>query len=179
MQKQWITAVLMVALALGMTAPAWAGCNVQGALVGNHFGSGTAQEKVAAATLKSPAVNKFEVDVQGAGAGVVYVVMVSTNSTSVFPLGYTAAGAFMTNSLGAGEWDTTGRTDTCSIQRVAVVSAPAGVNALTGKMNGLAMNDDAPEVQAETQVEAEAQLNDVMQNEVQLEPQPAPATPNL
>ena len=79
MRKQWVTAVVMVALALALTVPAWADCKVQMVLsapgVGNTA-TGTAEKKVAAATLKSPAVNKFEVDVHAAALHP-YAVMTS------------------------------------------------------------------------------------------------------
>src|SRR6266446_470608 len=96
MRKHWVSAVVVVALALAMTVPAWAGCKVQAALTGPH-GTGTAEKKVQAASLKAAAVNKFEVDVSGAGNGVIYAVMVSTNTTSTFPIGFTTVGAFLTN----------------------------------------------------------------------------------
>jgi len=173
MRKQWVTAVVMVALALAMTVPAWAGCKVQAVLTGNHAGTGTAEKKMLAATLKSAAVNKFEVDVSGAGAGVIYAVMVSTNTTSTFPLGFSTVGAFLTDSLGAGEFDLKNSAITCDIQRVAVVSS-GGANTLTGKLNGLLANDDAPEVQNEVQNEVENEINNLIQNEIQLQPHPQP-----
>jgi len=178
MQRHWVTAVVMVTLAVVTTAPAWAGCKVQAVLSGNHYGAGTAEKKVLAATLKSPAVNKFEVDVTGAGKNVIYAVMVSTNNTGMFPAGYTTVGAFMTNELGVGEFDVSGRTDTCDILRVAVVSFSGAANTLTGKLNGLLVNDDAPEVQNELQIEVQNEVQNLIQNEVQLEPQPNNVVPS-
>ena len=176
MRKQWVTAVVMVALALAMTVPAWAGCKVQAVLTGNHAGTGTAEKKMLAATLKSAAVNKFEVDVSGAGAGVIYAVMVSTNTSSTFPIGFTSVGAFLTDSLGVGEFDLKNSTFTCDIQRVAVVSS-GGANTLTAKFGVLA-NDDPPEVQNEIQMEVENEIHNLIQNEIQLEPQPNNIAPN-
>src|SRR2546425_9486402 len=78
MRKQWVTAVVMVALALALTVPAWADCKVQMVLTSSVLGaSGTAEKKVTATTLKSPAVNKFEVDVHAAPL-TPYLVMVSS-----------------------------------------------------------------------------------------------------
>ena len=176
MRKRGITAVMMVALALAFTAPAWAACKAQAVLTGNHAGTGTAEKKMLGATLKSQAVNKFEVDVSGAGAGVIYAVMISTNTTGTFPLGFTTVGAFMTNSLGVGEFDLKDSTFTCDIQRVAVVSS-GGANTLTGKFGAL-VNDDPPEVQNEVQIEVENELNNLIQHEIQLEPQPNNVAPN-
>src|SRR2546426_10696342 len=88
MQKQWVTAVVMVALALAMTVPAWADCKVQMVLKSSVLGaSGTAEKKVAAATLKSPAVNKFEGDIHGAPL-TPYLVMGSsgTDANSLNPV---------------------------------------------------------------------------------------------
>ena len=171
MRKHWVTAVVMVVLALVVTVPAWAQtCKVQTPLAGGT-GTGTAEKKVQAATLKSPAVNKFEVDVQGAGAGVAYLVMVSTDTAS--PFHFTPVGAFLTDSLGAGEFDLKNSAITCDIQRVAVVSS-GGANTLTGKLNGLLANDDAPEVQNEVQNEVENEINNLIQNEIQLQPHPQP-----
>jgi len=175
MRKHWVSAVVVVALALAMTVPAWAGCKVQAALTGPH-GTGTAEKKVQAASLKAAAVNKFEVDVSGAGNGVIYAVMVSTNTTSTFPIGFTTVGAFLTNSLGVGEFDLKDSTFTCDIQRVAVVSS-GGANTLTAKF-GVLVNDDPPEVQNEIQMEVENEIHNLIQNEIQLEPQPNNIAPN-
>jgi|ERR1043166_6110367 hypothetical protein len=172
MHRHWIVVVVVGVLALAMTAPAWAApCKVQAALTGNHFGTGVAEKKVQAATLKAAAVNKFEVDVTGAGKNVIYAVMVSTNTTGTFPAGFTTVGAFMTDALGAGEFDLKNSTFTCDIQRVAVVSFSGAANTLTAKF-GVLVNDDPPEVQNEIQLEIENEVHNLIQNEIQLEPQP-------
>jgi len=175
MRKQWVTAVVMVALALAMTVPAWAGCKVQAVLTGNHAGTGTAEKKMLAATLKSAAVNKFEVDVSGAGAGVIYVVMVSTDTAS--PFHFTPVGAFLTDSLGVGEFDLKNSAITCSIQRVKVVSFSGAANTVSGNFNN-PLNDDPPEVQNEIQLEVQNEVQNVIENEIQLEPQPNNIAPN-
>src|SRR5262245_61967433 len=174
MRKHWVTAVMVGVLTLALSVPAWAGCKAQALLTGNHQGTGIAEKKVQAAvpaTLKTKAVdavNKFEVDVQNAGNKVIYAVMVSTNTTSVFPIGFTTVGAFMTDAFGTGEFDVKNGANTCDIQRVAVVSSGGG-NTLSGKFGAL-VNDDPPEVQNEIQVEVENELNNLIQNEMQLHP---------
>ena len=175
MRKHWVTAVVMVALALVVTVPAWAQtCKVQTPLAGGT-GTGTAEKKVQAATLKSQAVNKFEVDVSGAGAGVIYVVMVSTDTAS--PFHFTPVGAFLTDSLGVGEFDLKNSAITCSIQRVKVVSFSGAANTVSGNFNN-PLNDDPPEVQNEIQLEVQNEVQNVIENEIQLEPQPNNIAPN-
>ena len=175
MRRHWVTAVVMVVLALVVTVPAWAQtCKVQTPLAGGT-GTGTAEKKVQAATLKTPAVNKFEVDVSGAGAGVVYVVMVSTDTAS--PFHFTPVGAFLTDSLGVGEFDLKNSAITCSIQRVKVVSFSGAANTVSGNFNN-PLNDDPPEVQNEIQLEVQNEVQNVIENEIQLEPQPNNIAPN-
>src|SRR3989442_8702348 len=63
MRRQWVTAVVMVALALALTVPAWADCKVQMRLKFSVLGaSRTVENKVPAATLNSTAVNQFQRD---------------------------------------------------------------------------------------------------------------------
>src|SRR5437899_12195257 len=114
MRKQWVTAVVMVALALALTVPAWADCKVQMVLTSSVLGaSGTAEKKVTATTLKSPAVNKFEVDVHAAPL-TPYLVMVSsgTDATSL-----RTGGAIFTAVAGTGEFDEKRATGASDIQR--------------------------------------------------------------
>src|SRR2546428_7423469 len=115
MRRQWITAVVMVALALAMTVPAWADCKVQMVLKSSVLGaSGTAEKKVAAATLKSPAVNKFEVDVHAAPLRP-YLVMVSsgTDANSLKTVGGT-----FTDVAGLGEFEVKGGTRALNLHTV-------------------------------------------------------------
>ncbi len=55
MRTQWVTAVVMVALALAMTVPAWADCKVQMVLKSSVLGaSGTAEKKVDGGDTEEP-----------------------------------------------------------------------------------------------------------------------------
>ena len=152
MRKQWVTAVVMVALALALTVPAWADCKVQMVLTSSVLGaSGTAEKKVTATTLKSPAVNKFEVDVHAAPL-TPYLVMVSsgTDANSL-----KTVGGIFTDVAGSGEFDVKGGTGACTIHRVVVTSLTKAT-VLSGNFDTAPLDaDDTPEV--EIQIENEIQ----------------------
>ena len=173
MRKQWVTAVVMVALALAMTVPAWAGCKVQAVLTGNHAGTGTAEKKMLAATLKSAAVNKFEVDIQGGGAFHPYLVMVTrgSNATGTGPSTTpVTVGGLFTNSLGVGDFDLKNSGSACSIHKVFVVDFLSTANPkktiLSGDFDTAPLDaNDPPEVELEIEhgieVEVQNELNNI------------------
>src|SRR3989442_15639537 len=71
MRKHWVTAVVVGGLALIVTVPAWAQpCKNEMVLkqATSVTATGQSDRKVAAATLKSAAGDKFEVDIPGGGA---------------------------------------------------------------------------------------------------------------
>jgi len=161
MRRQWIVALFVLALAVAMAPQAWADCKNQMVLTpGPGTATGTAEKKVAAATLKTPAANKFEVDVQLAGSNIPYLVMI----TSGTPAGqFTTVGGFFTNSSGVGEFDIKNAAGTCDVHRVRVVSL-TGTTMLSGNFDTAPMNDDLPEVQIENEMEVQAQVEAELNN---------------
>src|SRR5207245_2880330 len=121
---------------------------------------------VAAATLKSPAVNKFEVDVH-ASALHPYAVMVNGGTpTSAM----TMVGGIFTDASGVGEFDLKGSAGTCDIQKVKVVDfLNGGKTILTGDFNSAPLDpNDPPEVEVqienEIQVEVQNELHNIANN---------------
>src|SRR5437879_13144529 len=116
MRKQWVSVGVMGALGLGLIGPAWADCKVQMVLsapgVGNTA-TGTAEKKVAAATLKSPAVNKFEVNVHAAALHPYAVMVNGCTPTSAMTL----VGGIFADASGVGEFDLKGSADPRDVHR--------------------------------------------------------------
>ncbi len=165
-KKHWVFAVVMVGLAL-VTAPAWAQtCNNQMVLSPQNgsTATGSSDVKVAAATLKSPAVNKFEIDIH-ASALHPYAVMVNggTPTSAV-----TMVGGIFTDANGVGHFDVKNGTGTCDIHKVKVVDflkGVAGTTILSGDFTTAPLDpNDPPEVQAEIETEIEAQVQNELNN---------------
>jgi len=165
-KKHWVFAVVMVGLAL-VTAPEWEQtCNNQMVLSPQNgsTATGTSDVKVAAATLKSPAVNKFEIDIH-ASALHPYAVMVNggTPTSAV-----TMVGGIFTDANGVGHFDVKNGTGTCDIHKVKVVDflkGVAGTTILSGDFTTAPLDpNDPPEVQAEIETEIEAQVQNELNN---------------
>ena len=176
MRKHWVTAVGMGVLALVMTGPAWAQpCKNQMVLkqATGVTATGQSERKVAAATLKSSAVDKFEVDIQGGGAFHPYLVMVTSGSNatgtgpSTTPV---TVGGLFTNSLGVGDFDLKNSGSACSIHKVFVVDFLSTANPkktiLSGDFDTAPLDaNDPPEVELEIEhgieVEVQNELNNI------------------
>src|SRR3989441_11503145 len=123
MRKHWVTAVVVGGLALIVSAPAWAQPCKNEMVLKQATGvtaTGQSERKVAAATLKSAAVDKFEGDIQGGGAFHPYLVMVTRGSNAAGTGPSTTAvtvGGFFTNSLGVGDFDLKNSGSACSIHQ--------------------------------------------------------------
>src|SRR5437879_13184784 len=111
MRKHWVTAVVVGGLALVVAAPAWAQPCKNEMVLKQATGvtaTGQSDRKVAAATLKSAAIDKLEVDIQGGGAFHPYLVMVTAGKNaagtgpSTTPV---TVGGLFTNSPGVGDFD--------------------------------------------------------------------------
>ena len=176
MRKHWVTAVGMGVLALVMTGPAWAQpCKNQMVLkqATGVTATGQSERKVAAATLKSSAVDKFEVDIQGGGAFHPYIVMVTrgSNATGTGPSTTpVTVGGLFTNSLGVGDFDLKNSGSACSIHKVFVVDFLSTANPkktiLSGDFDTAPLDaNDPPEVELEIEhgieVEVQNELNNI------------------
>jgi len=165
MRKQWVSVGVMGALGLGLIGPAWADCKVQMVLsapgVGNTA-TGTAEKKVAAATLKSPAVNKFDLDVHASALHPYAVLVNGGTPTSAM----TMVGGIFTDASGVGEFDLKGSAGTCGIQKVKVVDfLNGGKTILTGDFNSAPLDpNDPPEVQAEIENEIQIEVQNELHN---------------
>jgi len=162
-------AVGLAAVVVGLTVPAWAQtCKNQMVLTPatGSTDTGMAEKKLLAATSKTPAVNKFEVDVHAAPLHP-YLVMTSGGTT---PDTVTTVGGFFTDSSGVGDFEVVNGTGTCSIHRVKVVDFVIQTKTvLSGNFdNALGVDNDPPEVQVqiENQIEIQVQneLNDIAIN---------------
>jgi len=175
MQKtHWVSAVVIVGLAL-VTVPAWAqGCKNEMVLkqATGVTTTGQSDRKVAAATLKSAAIDKFEVDVQGGGSLHPYLVMVTrgNNATSTGPSTTpVTVGGFFTDSLGGGHFDLKNSGTACSIHKVFVVdflsTTTPKKTILSGDFDTAPLDpNDPPEVQIEIENEIQVEIQNELNN---------------
>jgi hypothetical protein len=175
MRKHWITAVMMVALALVMTAPASAQviCKAEAQLCPTTgctptSASGQAEKTFQIAVTANPllkikalnAANQFDADVQGLKPINAYTITGSDSG------GHTVALAvFGTDSGGRADVDLKNLAgqSVCSIKTVTVTQFGSTAAVLRGTFG---VNDNPPEVeveiQHEVQVEAELELNNIV-----------------
>jgi len=174
MRKQWVTAVGMGVLALVVTVPAWAQPCKNEMVLKQATGvtaTGQSDRKVAAATLKSAAIDKFEVDIQGGGAFHPYLVMVTRGSKAAGTGPSTTAvtvGGFFTNSLGVGDFDLKNSGSACSIHKVFVVDGLTNnpqQTILSGDFDTAPLDpNDPPEVELEIEHGVEVEIQNELNN---------------
>lgn len=196
MQKHWVTAVMMVMLALVIAAPASAQvvCKAQAVLsvdgkpcaVGAACGQ--AEKKFQNAVKANPllkinglnAANQFDANIQGLKPTNAYTLTASDS-------GGHAVGSpvvFGTDGSGHADVDVKGLAgqSACSINNVKVrqFGDTTGKVILQGTFGAQNEVQAENEMQVENQVEAELELNNVIENEVQaeLQAQPNNAAPN-
>jgi hypothetical protein len=176
MRKHGVTAVVVIGLALAMTGAAWAETCKNEMVLKQATGvtaTGQSDRKVAAATLKSPAVDKFEVDVQGGGKFHPYLVMVTSGNKPAPATGPSTTpvtvGGFFTDSLGVGSFELKNSGSACSIHKVFVVDALSTTNPqkriLSGDFDAAPLDpNDPPEVELEIQHGIEVEIQNELNN---------------
>src|SRR5207244_1592451 len=126
--------------------------------------TGSSDVKVAAATLKSPAVNKFEIDIHASALHPYAVIVTRGTPLSPVPM----VGGIFTDANGVGHFDVKNGTGTCDIHKVKVVDflkGVAGTTILSGDFTTAPLDpNDPPEVQAEIETEIEAQVQNELNN---------------
>ena len=168
MRKHWVTAVVVGGLALIVSAPAWAQpCKNEMVLKQATGVTATGQS-----TLKSAAIDKFEVDIQGGGAFHPYLVMVTAGKNaagtgpSTTPV---TVGGFFTNSLGVGDFDLKNSGGACSIHKVLVVDFLSTTSPkrtiLSGDFDTAPLDpNDPPEVELEIEHGVEVEIQNELNN---------------